>query len=77
MVITAIGNVDADTIFIEFSSTMANTAHEVKSSSDLMATPFTGAAAISGGSLTTDGSGNGMIEIDLTTSPLFFQIQIP
>jgi hypothetical protein len=75
--VTAIGKVDSDTIFIDFLSSVANAAHEVRSSADLSATPFTGAVTISGGSLSTNGSGVGHVEIDMTGSPHFFQIQIP
>ena len=77
VVITAIGAVDADTIFIEFLSSVASTEHTVMSSSDLSVSPFANAVTISGGSLTTDASGAGRIEVDLTADALFFQIQIP
>ena len=77
MVVTDIGFVDSDTIFIEFLSSASSTTHEVKSSADLSTSPFANAVTISGGSLTTDASGVGHIEIDLTADALFFQIQIP
>jgi hypothetical protein len=77
VVITGFGLVDADTLAIDFVSIYANTAHAVMSSPDLAASPFTGAVTWSGGSLTTDGSGVGHVEIDLTGDTLFFQIQVP
>ena len=77
IVITSISQVDADTIAIEWLSSAASTDHVVSSSATLTPTPFAGAVVISGGSLTTDASGAGRVEIDITTSPLFFQVQLP
>jgi hypothetical protein len=55
-----------------------NTLHEVKSSPDLSATPFTGAVNIAADGLTTTGLGAGFVEIDISGSAeLFFQIQQP
>lgn len=57
---------------------LPDTLHEVKSSSDLMSSPFTGDVTPAVNGLTTDGSGNGFVEIDITLpGSLFYQIQLP
>ena len=74
--ISDIGRVDADTIFITFESTAANTLHEVAAFSALTPFPFADPVAISGGTLTTDALGAATIEIDVTGAATFFQIQL-
>lgn len=77
LAVTAVKRVGPDTLRIEFSGE-ANTLHEVKSSSDLATSPFTGGVVPSADGLTTDGAGNGFVEIPIIVpGPLFFQIQRP
>lgn len=75
--VTAVDRVSPTRLRIEFSGT-PNSPHVVKSSPDLATAIFTGEVAPAVDGLTTDGSGAGFVEIDITVpGRLFFQIQDP
>jgi hypothetical protein len=75
--VTAVERTAAGRLRIEFSGA-PNTAHVVKSSTDLTVSPFTGSVTPALDGLTTDANGEGFVEIDIPTDPAtFYQIQTP
>lgn len=62
---------------IEFAGE-ANAEHQVKSSGDLVETPFAGEVNVAADGLMTDAEGRGFVEIELNANPtLLYQIQLP